>query len=420
MDILLRNAYIIDTTSEHHRSTKDIFIKNGTVNLIENAIEQNADKTLDLEGKIIAPGFVDIFSHFNDPGMEQKETVETGTAAAMAGGYTDVFVLPNTKPVIDSKSFVEYIVQKSDRLPINVRPLGAATKQIEGKEISEMYDMYQSGAVAFTDGLYPVQSAGLFLKVMQYVKSFDGVLIQQPFENSIGAHGLVNEGVVSTRLGLPGIPAIGEEIFIQREIELLRYADSRLHITGVSTQRGAELILNAKEEGLRVTFSVTPHHLMYCDEDVVTYDANFKFNPPLRTRADRDALRKLVSDNKVDAIAAHHFPQHWDDKTIEFEYAKNGTTSLQTAYAAVQTAIPELQPEQIVALFSTNMRQLFGLGGAGIKTGNVAALTIFDPKGKTLLTKENNKSKSLNSPFFGQELNGSITGIVSKNNLILN
>jgi len=420
MDILLRNATIVDEHSEHNFTQKDILVSDGKIVAVDQHIERQADKEVDLSGKFVAPGFVDVFSHFNDPGMEQKETVETGAAAAIAGGYTDVFILPNTKPVVDSKSFVEYITQKSDKLPINIRPLGAATKKIEGKEIAEMYDMYQSGAIAFTDGLYPVQSAGLFLKILQYVKSFNGVLIEQPFENTIGSHGLVNEGIVSTQLGLPGIPAISEEIFIQREIELLRYAESKLHITGVSTKRGAELVLTAKEEGLQITFSVTPHHLLFCDENVMTYDTNFKFNPPLRTRKDRDALRQLVLDNKVDAIAAHHFPQHWDDKILEFEYAKNGTTSLQTAYAAVQTAIPELKPEQIVTLFSSNMRQVFGLENVGVNVGSTAQFTIFDPKGKTILTKENNRSKALNSPFFDKELNGAIVGIVYKNNLILN
>lgn len=420
MNILLRNAHIVDRHSDHNNTSCDILIKDGIISLIAANIDQEADKVLDLEGKLVTTGFVDVFSHFNDPGMEQKESIESGTAAAVAGGYTQVFVLPNTQPVVDSKSFVEYVVQKSEKTPIQIRPLGAATKNIEGKEISEMYDMKQSGAVAFTDGLYPVQSAGLFLKILQYVKSFNGVLIQQPFENTIGSHGLVNEGIVSTQLGLPGIPAISEEIFIQREIELLRYAESKLHITGVSTKRGAELILEAKKEGLQITFSVTPHHLMFCDEDVVTYDTNFKFNPPLRTKADRDALRQLVLENKVDAIAAHHFPQHWDDKIIEFEYAKKGTISLQTAYATVQTAIPALKPEQIAALFSDNMRDVFGLGAATIKVGNYAELTIFDPKGTTILTKENNKSKSLNSAFFDQELNGAIVGIFSKGNLLLN
>ncbi|PZP44170.1 MAG: dihydroorotase [Pseudopedobacter saltans] len=419
MDILLRNATIVDPLSSYNNGQYDILVKNGKLALVKKDIHEEVDKEIDLRGKVVSPGFVDVFAHFNDPGLEQKETVESGTAAAIAGGYTNVFALPNTKPSIDSKSFVEYIVQKSDKLPIHVRPLGAATKNIEGKEISEMFDMFQSGAVAFTDGLYPVQSAGLFVKILQYVKSFNGVLIEQPFENTIGSHGLMNEGIVSTQLGLPGIPAISEEIFIQREIELLRYAESKLHITGVSTIKGAELILKAKAEGLNITFSVTPHHLTFCDEDVVTYDTNFKFNPPLRTSADRDALRQLVLDDKVDAIASHHFPQHWDDKIIEFEYAKNGTISLQTAYAAVQTAIPQLKTEQVVKLFSTNMRNVFGLNN-GFEMGSMAELTIFDPNATTVLTKENNKSKSANSPFFDQELKGAIVGILSKGKLILN
>ncbi|QES88264.1 dihydroorotase [Rhizosphaericola mali] len=422
MSVLFRNVQILDKKSIYFQQYKDILIENGNIVNIADRIENQGNNVEIIEEKDlkVSAGFVDIFSHFNDPGLEQKETLETGAAAAAAGGYTQVFVLPNTKPVIDNKSFVEYIRNKSAYLPINILPLGGATKQIEGKEIGEMFDMFQSGAIAFTDGLKPVQSSGLFLKILQYVKSFDGILIQQPFETSIGAHGLMNEGIISTQLGLPGLPAISEEIFIQRDIELLKYTESKLHITGVSTKRGAEMILQAKSEGLNITFSVTPHHLMYCDEEVTSYDSNYKFNPPLRTKEDRDALRALVLENKVDAIASHHFPQHWDDKTIEFEYAKNGVISLQTAFAAVHTAIPELSGEQLADLFANNVRAIFKLENADIEIGKKAEFTIFNLEGKTILTKENNKSKSANSSFLDKELKGNIFGIFAKGKLVKN
>lgn len=415
MNILLRNVHITDSQSSYHNKVQDVLIQNGIISRITDSIAFTEDLTI-VEGNHlnVSQGWVDIFSHFNDPGMEQKETLESGAAAAAAGGYTTVFAVPNTKPAVQNKSQVEYIIQKSKSLPVHILPVGAATQNIEGKEIAEMYDMYRSGAVAFTDGLYPVQSAGLFLKVLQYVKAFDGVLIQQPFDNSIGTHGLVNEGIFSTQMGLPGIPAVGEEIFIQRDIELLRYAESNLHITGVSTARGIELITQAKAEGLQITCSVTPYHLSFCDEDLQDYDTNLKVNPPLRTKADRDALRQAVLDGKVDAIASHHFPQHWDDKVLEFEYAQNGMIGLQTAFAAVRTAIPALDATQIAALFSGNARKIFALPAHTLEEGAIAELTIFDDNGSTVLTKANNKSRSDNTPYFGRELSGKVVGTIAK------
>ena len=279
--------------------------------------------------------------------------------------------------------------------------------------------MKQSGAVAFTDGLQPVQNAGLFLKALQYIKSFNGVIIQLPQDKSINASGLMNEGITSTKLGLPGIPSIAEELIIARDIELVAYTNSALHFTGITTKKSVELIKAAKQQRLNVTCSVTPYHLFFCDEDLQSYNTNLKVNPPLRSRDNMMALRKAVIDGDIDCIASHHLPQDWDDKVCEFEYAKNGMIGLQTCFAAVQTILPELSAEKIASLFSINARKIFGLNEIKIEEGAPAEFTLFST-GNFHLDRKQIKSKSYNSAFIDVPLQGNVIGIVSKGNLILN
>ena len=420
MKILLRKVLIADLNSTFNNSVKDILIENEKIISIKDNISDKADKVIDEIGLTVSPGWIDSFSHFCDPGYEFKETIETGAAAAIAGGFTHVFVLPNTQPIVQSKSQVEYIVQKSKSLAVTIHPLGAITKNIEGKDLAEMYDMHASGAIAFSDGLLPVQTPGLFLKALQYVKAFDGILIQMPIDNSIGTHGLINEGIISTQLGLPGIPAIAEEIMIKRDVDLLKYTNSKLHITGVSTEKSIQLIEEAKAEGLLISCSVSPYHLFYCDEDLQEYDTNLKVNPPLRSKSDMLALRKAVMAGTIDCIASHHIPQNWDNKTCEFEYAKYGMIGLETSFAIVNHLLPELSNDQLIKLFSTNARNIFQIVSSTIEEGANAEITLFNRNNNTLLTKENSKSKSSNTPFINKELKGKVIGIINKGQLFLN
>lgn len=420
MKILVRQAMIADPNSALNGQVTDLLINGERIIKIAPHITETADEVIEATGLTVSPGWVDIYAHFCDPGYEYKETLETGAAAAAAGGYTHVFVLPNTQPIVDNKTQVEYISRKSGSLPVNIHPLGAITKGIEGKDLAEMYDMKNSGAIAFSDGLCPVQSPGLFVKALQYVKAFDGVLIQVPLDKSIGAGGLVNEGIISTRLGLPGIPALAEEVIIKRDIDILRYTQSKLHITGISTQNGLELVKAAKAEGLNLTCSVTPYHLFFCDEDLQTYDTNLKVNPPLRSKADMLALREAVLNGTVDCIASHHLPQDWDNKTCEFEYAKNGMTGLETSFAVINHLLPELTTDRLVQLFSLNARTIFGLPHTHTGEGAIAELTLFSRTGITVLTKQQLKTKSANTPFLERELTGEILGILNKGKLTLN
>lgn len=417
MNILLKKVIIADLHSLHNGTVTDIFVSDGIIKSIANDLSIQSHITIEGDGNLfVAPGFVDVFAQFDDPGFEHKETLQTGAASAIAGGYTGVCIVPNTAPPVFNKSGVEYIIQKSRDLGIAIYPLGALTKNCEGKELAEMYDMYSSGAVAFTDGLQPVQSSEIMLKALQYVKAFNGVIVQMPVDKSIHAGGLMHEGIMSTKLGLPGIPSIGEELLIKRDIALLQYTGSRLHITGVSTVKGIELIREAKKEGLQISCSVTPYHLYFCDEDLADYDTNLKVNPPIRSKADREALRAAVLDGTIDCIASHHIPQHWDDKTCEFEYAKNGMINLQTSFAVVHSVFPDLPVDRLVELFSGNARSVLNLPAAGIEENKEAEITLFRRNAQTVVTKNNLQSKSVNTPFLNVPLQGKIEGTIFKNN----
>jgi dihydroorotase len=414
MTILLRQVKIADPRSPHNGLVRDILIKDDQIVTISEKYTGNADDTIEFTNASVTPGFVDPFVQFCDPGMEHRETLITGTAAAQQGGFTSVFVLPNTQPVIDNKSQVTYIKQNSQDLPIHIFPIGSLSKKAEGKELAEMIDMQSNGAVAFSDGSYPVQSTLLFLKALQYVKAFDGVVIQMPIDKSLGSLGLMNEGILSTQLGLPGIPAIAEELIISRDIELLKYTHSKLHITGVSTAKGIELITNAKKAGLQINCSVTPYHLFFTEDDLKDYNTLLKVYPPLRTKQDQKALLEAVENGMIDCISSHHMPQDWDGKTIEFENAKAGIACIETSFATLHHLLPSLTEQRLAELFSINARKIFSLMPATIEEGNTAELTLFSRKEITNISKTDSKSKSANSPFWDIKLTGKILGTISK------
>ncbi len=417
MKVLIKRAKVVSPSSPFHGKFQDILIENGVIAEIENAVNATADTTIEIDDLHISIGWMDCFANFCDPGEEFKETVVSGANAAAAGGFTQVMLIPNTQPVVYNKSQVEYLVQKSKELPVQIFPIGAITKNAEGKELSEMYDMFSTGAIAFSDGKHPVQSSGILQKALEYILAIDATIIQLPDDKSIGAYGLMNEGEISTKLGLAGKPALSEELMIARDIELVRYTGSKIHFTGVSTKKSLELIAGAKKEKLNVSCSVTPYHLFFCEDDLMSYDTNLKVNPPLRTKKDMEALRKGVKNGSVDFIASHHQPQDWDNKVCEFEYAKNGMEGLESVFGAA--GICNIATEDFVKMQTENIRNVFKISIPQIEIKTRANLTLFVPGQKYLFEEKNIFSKSSNNAFIGKTLKGKVIGIISGDKLFL-
>ena len=417
MKVLIKNATLFSSDTSQNGTTHDIFIENGIITKIGDQLNPDADEIIEINNLCVSSGWVDCFANFCDPGMEFKETLESGANAAAAGGFTDVMLIPNTEPVVSNKSQVEYLLQKAKGLPINIHPIGSITKSAEGKELSEMYDMFHTGAVAFSDGLKPIQSSGLLQKALEYVLAEDATIIQIPNDTSIGSKGQMNEGAVSTKLGLPGRPALSEELMVARDIELLRYTNSKLHLTGISTKKSLELIAAAKKENLRISCSVTPYHLYFTDEDLNNYDTNLKVNPPLRTMADRDALRQGIADGTVDFIASHHQPQDWDHKVCEFEAAKFGMEGLESVFGVA--GLCNIDPEIFVKMQTENIRKIFNLRGSQIAENQKANLTLFLKKEEFIFEKKNIFSKCVNNAFIGIQLKGKVVGIINGEKLFL-
>lgn len=417
MKVLIKNATIHAPSSPFHGKIKSIFIENGIISKIDNELNVDADNIIERKDLSVSIGWMDCFANFCDPGQEFKETLESGANAAAGGGFTEVMLVPNTQPVVSNKGQVEYIIQKSKTLPVTIHPIAAITKNAEGKELSEMFDMFHSGAVAFSDGTNPVQSSGILQKAFEYILPVDGTIIQLPEDKSIGAHGLMNEGAMSTKLGLQGKPALSEELMIARDIEILRYTNSKIHFTGISTEKSVELIAVAKKENLSVSCSVTPYHLFFCDEDLNDYDTNLKVNPPLRTKNDRDALREGIKNGIVDFIASHHQPQDWDQKVCEFQYAKNGMETLESVFGAAQ--ICGISTDRFLQMQTENIREVFNLPLPSIAEGEKANLTIFVPAEEYVFEERNIYSKSKNNAFIDKKLKGKVIGIINKDRLFL-
>lgn len=406
MSILIKNATVSGQDSPLNGSKTDIFIDNGIIAAIGNNLDQKADRVIEGDDLQVSPGWVDVFADYCDPGYEHKETLLTGLDAAAAGGFTDVFVVPNTNPVIASKATLEYVQQKSKGHAVQLHVLGSVSKNAEGKDLAEMMDMRHSGAVAFSDGWHPVQNAGLMQKALEYVKAFDGIIVQLPVQASLAAGGLMNEGETSVRLGMSGIPNIAESLIVHRDIELVRYTCSRIHFTGVTTPESLALIKAAKKDGLQVTCSVTPFHLLFTEENLQTYDSVYKVEPPLRTEAERKILVAALMDGTIDCIATHHRPQDWDAKVKEFEYAQPGIISQETCLAMLMEAVPEIKAEQLAQLLSVNPRKIFGLPEIKIAEGQPARISVFDTSATWTYTKGDKKSLGINSPMFGKVLTG--------------
>ena len=413
MNLLIKQAKVVDPNSPHNGKRVDILIENGQLKSIRKNISSNA-KTISGKNLHVSPGWFDMHVNFRDPGDEHKEDLNSGCSAAAFGGFTGVACMPGTNPPLHTKADIEYIISKAKGNVVDVHPIGALSKGLQGKEMTEMYDMSLSGAVAFSDEKNPISSAGVLSRALLYVNMFNGLVISHSQDESIALEGQMNEGDTSTSLGLNGMPALAEEIMITRDVYLAEYTNSRLHFATVSTGNSVEIIRNAKRKGIKVTAEVAAHQIGIDDSELVTFDSNFKVNPPLRTKKDIAALKKGLSDGTIDAICSDHNPEDVETKNREFDIASFGVIGLETAYAVANTH-SGLTSGEIVDKMSISPRKILGIEVPVIKNREKANLTIFDPKLKWTYRSGDIRSKSANSPFIDKTFTGKAIGIFNNN-----
>ncbi|HFA49455.1 MAG TPA: dihydroorotase [Bacteroidetes bacterium] len=413
MQLLIKNATFTDPASKYHGDKASIFIKNGKIERIGKRLKTSAAKVFDAGGAYVSPGWLDIGTKVGDPGFEHREDFRSVEKAAAAGGYTAIACLPNTSPAIHSKSEVLYVKNSAKNSLVDFLPIGAVSENCAGKDITEMYDMRAAGAVAFSDGKKPVQDSGLIMRALQYVQPFGGVILNQPLDHNVAQNGQLHEGVVSTSLGLRGIPAMAEELIVQRDIYLSEYTDSNLHLLNISTAESVRLVRLAKKKGLKVTASVAALNLAFTDGALHDFDSNFKVLPPLRSEKDRKALIAGLKDGTIDCIASNHTPMEAEVKELEFSYAKFGAIGLQTAFSLSLAALEKQLPlEDIVGKFAFGTRKVLGLPVPSISEGDEANLTLFDPGLEWTFHKKNILSKSKNTPLAGKKFKGKAIALV--------
>jgi dihydroorotase len=422
MDIIIRAARIIDSAGKTAARQQDILIRKGKIEKIADHIP-NDKKLKEVTGNNlhVSLGWVDMCAFIGDPGLEHREDLKTAIRSAAAGGYTAVLVNPNTKPALHSKSEIEYVIRKSSGNVVNILPIGAVSQDCKGADITEMQDMHEAGAIAFGDGFNSSLNAGLTLRSLLYVKPFGGLIITHPFERSLAKSGQMNEGVTSTLLGMHGIPHLAEELMVKRDLDILEYTESRLHFAYVSTPASVEYIRKAKADGQLVTCSVTPYNLILEDELVMEYDTNYKLMPPLRNKADNQALVKALKDGTIDTIASFHIPHDPESKDLEFDMADFGMIAFETTFALLNTYLgKKVGLETLIEKLTIGPRDILGIEIPEIEEGVEADLTIFDPEEKWTFTVGDIKSRSKNSPFVGQEFTGRVVGIVNNGQVHLN
>ena len=416
MKLIIRDAKIIDSKSPFHNKTVDILIVDGFIQKIGTSIPNLEQlEELKLDNLHVSQGWFDSSVSLGEPGYEDRETISNGLQVAAKSGFTAIALQPNSFPIIDNQSQVNFVKNKATGFATQLYPIGALTKESAGKDMAELYDMQKAGAVAFGDYNKSLSNANLLKIALQYVQDFDGLTIAFSQDENIKGNGVANEGIVSTRLGLKGIPNLAEELQIARNLFLLEYTGGKLHIPTVSTKKSVELIKEAKKNGLKVSCSVAVHHLVLTDEKLEEFDTRYKVSPPLRTETDRKALLKGLTEGTIDMITSDHNPIDIEHKKMEFDGAKSGTIGLESAFGALMTVLPlEIVIEKLTA-----GKETFGIEIQTINEGSSANLTLFNPETESIFTKSSILSKSKNSAFLGTPIKGKVYGILNQQKLIL-
>ena len=421
MKLLITNSSIVHPGQKLNEKNKDIFLENGVIKQIGNLSSSiSADKVVDLKGKYVVPGFFDMHVHLREPGREDEETVISGSNSAAFGGFTGVACMPNTEPAIDSAEVVKFIKEKAANHLVDVFPIAAATLGRKGEVLSPIAELFEAGAVGFSDDGTVIKTSSILKRALEYSQMYNLPIIEHCEDESLGG-GAMNEGINSTLLGLPPIPSIAEDLIVMRDIILAEYTKSKIHIAHISTKKSVQLVREAKAKGIRVTAEVTPHHFTLTDDSLKTYDTNFKMNPPLRTQADIDEIILGLKDGTIDCIACDHAPHSLEEKEAEFEYAPNGIVGLETSIGLSLSELLHkkiLSLEQLVEKLSINPRKILNLNIPQFKEGEIANFTLLDTDEVWTVDIGKFKSRSKNSPFDKRLLTGKAIGVVNNKKML--
>lgn len=415
MNLIFKNATIIDKNSPFHTQAVDIRVEDGIITKIGTSLPVEGFEIVELDNLHISKGWFDSSVSLGEPGYEDRETLANGLNVAAKSGFTDIALQPNNNPIAEKQGDISFLVNKAAGHATNLHPIGALTKGSEGRDMAELFDMKNAGAVAFGDYNKAISDANILKIALQYIQDFNGLVIAYSQDDKIKGKGVVHEGIVSTQLGLKGIPALAEELQIARNLFLLEYTGGKMHIPTISTGKSVQMVREAKAKGLNVTCSVSVHHLVLTDEVLVDFDTRYKVAPPLRPDTERKLLIDGVLDGTIDLITSDHNPIDIENKKLEFDLAKDGTIGLESTFGALMTGLPL---EVIIDKFTAG-KMIFGLGNHDIAEGSKASFTLFDPNTEWAFAKINILSKSKNSAFLGQPMKGRAYGIYNNGKLIL-
>ena len=420
MKTTIHSATLVGKGLPYDGQTCHVTVDNGTITRISESTNPDDGQPLDGKGMMLSIGWFDMHATFGDPGFESREDLDSGAATATAGGFTEVALLPNTQPVVQTKNELAYIKGGNAQRLSQLHPMGAVTLDTQGEALSEMIDLHHAGAVAFTDGKAPIWHTDILIKALQYLQKFDGLLINRPEDMNLTRFGTMNEGMHSTLLGMKGIPKLAEELMVARDLRLLEYAGGKIHFANISTAKAVGMIRDAKSRGLKVTCDMAAFQPLFEDEALHSFDAMLKVNPPFREKEDNDALLEGLKDGTIDVVVSGHTPLEEEQKKLEFDLADFGATGLQTTGANLVSLGQHVGLEALIEKVTTAPRRVLGLPIPELAEGAPANLTLFDPNQAWVFDQQSNVSKSVNSPFFGQSLVGKTVAVFNNGKVWLN
>ncbi len=413
MKILIKNATIVDDNSTWHLQVVDVLLENGKIKKIDKKLSKTGT-TIDGTNCYLSIGWYDMRALFGEPGLEYKETLDTGLEAAKAGGFTGISLFPNTEPVLQTKNDIAFVKNQTSRALTEVHPIAAVTKDCKGEDFSEMNDLKKAGAVAFSDGYKTIEHEDILMRTLMYLQKFDGILIHKPENKRLNMFGQMHEGPVSTSLGMKGLPAMAETITVLRDLELLKYAGGNLHLTAMSSADSIDLIRKAKKAGLGVTCDVSSYQTSFVDQDLTGFETNLKVSPPFREKKDKKAIIKGLKDGTIDVLTSGHVPHDEESKNLEFDLADAGIIGLQTVASNVVELMQDVGIEKLIAALTSNPRNILKLDIPTIEVGSEVNLTLLDPLEKWELNAGTNKSASKNSPYWNKTIQGKVKFVARK------